>query len=232
MSKWSPYPPERTTDLGGEQVLPLFAPRHRTDPRPPTVRSVRQDLANQIWNAARGDPAVARFILKETIRGLDELAYVGATSGFRSQKEPHTAALLLMCLKDYVTGPPAPPPSGGTGTVAQATSANAIAAALHSTEVEQERLVKAAMELTGLSRAMWTNGKETAQRMTRHLRSKFGWAERGVAARTLRTSASCTTGSTTSHPTWSRTSPRLSSASASAAGVPLSAREHMHLNNP
>ena len=161
MSECSPYPPERTADLGGEQALPLSASPHRADPRPPTLRSVGQDLANQIRNAAGGDPVLARSILDETLRDLHELDYVGATSGFSSQKESNTAALLLTSLKDYVTGPLALPPSGGTRTVAQAASLAAIAAALHSTEVEQQRLVKAARELTGLSRSIWTNGKDT-----------------------------------------------------------------------
>ena len=95
MSECSPYPPERTTDLGGEQVPPLSASLHRTDPRPPTVRYVGQDLANQIRDAAGGDPAVARSILEQTLRDLDELDYADATSGFSSQQEAHTAALLL-----------------------------------------------------------------------------------------------------------------------------------------
>ena len=162
MSECSPYPPERTADLGGEQALPLSASPHRADPRPPTLRSVGQDLANQIRNAAGGDPVLARSILDETLRDLGELDYVGATSGFSSQKEPNTAALLLTSLEDYATGPLAlPTAKGGTRAVAQAASLDAIAAALHSTEVDRQRLVKAAMELTGLSRAMWTNGKDT-----------------------------------------------------------------------
>ena len=120
MSACSPYPPERTADLGGEQALPLSASPHRADPRPPTLRSVGQDLANQIRNAAGGDPVLARSILDETLRDLGELDYIGATSGFSSQKESNTAALLLTSLKDYATGPLALPPSGGTRTVAQA----------------------------------------------------------------------------------------------------------------
>ena len=137
MSECSPYPPERTADLGGEQVLPLSASPHRADLRPPPVRSVGQDLANQIQNAAGGDPALARSILEETLRDLDELGYVGVTSGFSSQKEPKTAALLLTSQKDYATGPLAlPAAKGGTRTVAQAASHNAIAAALHSDDDE------------------------------------------------------------------------------------------------
>ena len=31
MSKCSPYPPERTADLGGEHVLPLSTSPHRAD---------------------------------------------------------------------------------------------------------------------------------------------------------------------------------------------------------
>ena len=183
MSECSPYPPERTADLGGEQVLPLSASPHRADPRPPTLRSVGQDLATQIRNAAGGDPVLARSILDETLRDLHELDYVGATSGFSSQKESNTAALLLTSLKDYATGPLALPPSGGTRTVAQAASLAAIAAALHSTEVEQQRLVKAARELTGLSRSIYRSGptaRTPAQRMTRPVRSKFVWAEPAV----------------------------------------------------
>ena len=32
MSKCSPYPPEKTADLGGEHVLPLSTSPHRADP--------------------------------------------------------------------------------------------------------------------------------------------------------------------------------------------------------
>lgn len=163
LSACSPFPPERTSSSGGEQTIPLSASPQRTDPRPPTVRSVAQDLASQIRYVSGGDALIGRSIVEELLRDLDGGASTTAIVDVAAQKAAHTAALLLASLKDYVTGPLTTSNSGGTRTVEQTKSITAIATAVHSLEVERQRLVQAAIDLTGLSRVMWKNGGELRQ---------------------------------------------------------------------
>ena len=145
LSPCSPFPAERTSLPSGEEAIPLSASPQRTDPRPPTVRSVAQDLASQIRYASRGDATLALSIVEETLRDLDGGAMTTAIVDGAAQKSSHTAALLLASLKDYVTGPLGMSSSDGTRTADQTKSITAIATAVHSAEVERQRLVQAAM---------------------------------------------------------------------------------------
>ena len=143
-------------------VLPYSASPTRQDPRPPTCRSIGADLAASLRGVADGDVALQRECLESMRAQLPTAAWPVS----EPSKEDKVAAQLLQSMRAYVDGPlqlthrccPSTGKGGGTREKCAQQALHTIAAAVHSTEVEEERNTSTALDLTGLTRHMWKSG--------------------------------------------------------------------------